>query len=87
MDDLRNINTFRETDVRMNNRKADIAFTQETHNVDNNEIETGNYKIYFSKAISGTNNNKGSGYVAIIIRKNLIYTIINVRLERLLFIV
>ena len=79
MGDFSNINTFSENDIRMNNRKVDIACINETHNVTQNETETENYKIYFSNSINEICNNKGIGCAAITIRRNLTSAITNVR--------
>ena len=59
--------------------KIDIACIQETHNINGNETETDNYKIYFAKAIKENDNNKGIGGVAIMIRENLTNEITNIR--------
>ena len=58
----------------------DIVCIQETHNNKDNEIELGNYKVYFPKAEGkGKNENEnGIGGVAIMIRGDLINSIISV---------
>ena len=61
MDDFRNPERIRETDIRMSNKKADFVCIQETHNIKDNEMELGNYKIFFSKAENDNIANKGSG--------------------------
>ena len=79
MDDFRNYDTIKETDIRMNIKKADFVCIQETHNTKDMEIYSENYKIYLSKATNENNNDKGIGGVAIMVRKNLVNTITNIK--------
>ena len=45
MGDFGNFNTFRGADIRMH-REVDIACIKETHNINESEIDTGNYEIF-----------------------------------------
>jgi len=79
MDDFRNYDTIKETDISMEHRKADFVCIQETHNTKDMEINGENYKIYLSKATNENDNNKRIAGVAIMVKNNLVNTITNIK--------
>ena len=75
MGDVRNNETLNELDIRMEHAKVDILCIQETHNTQNEDKKTKNYRYISSAALPGQNNenncgNKGIGGVAILIKQS-----------------
>ena len=50
IDNLRNYETMKELDMRMENKKADMVCIQETHNNTDMERKFGNYNFLFPKS-------------------------------------
>ena len=76
MDDInmRNNETLREFDRRMQHMNADIVCTQETHNARTKDKLTKNYRYMSTAALktNGGKNEKGIGGCAILIKKEWI---------------
>ena len=75
MDDIRNNETLNELDIRMEHAKVEILCIQETHNTQNEDKKTKNYRYISSAALTGQtnenkNNEKGIGGVAILIKQD-----------------
>ena len=71
IDYIRNKTMLKELDIRMSNMKADFVCLQETHDTISTDQETDNYR-YISTAAQptgGKTNEKGIGWIAILINK------------------